>query len=208
MRHHLRSSLTILFVFMLSGLSLLACQTTKDHRSDKKPDAGIQSAANASIIPQTGQKISYAAGDDGNLRIGKPWPTPRFADNGDETVTDRLTGLMWTKNADQANGILDWEEALSKSAACAEGGYTDWRLPNRKELESLIDLGSFHPALPPGHPFENVKANYYWSSTTTANLEDSAWILHLNIGMITMDDKGGTHYVWYVRNKAGWAKAP
>jgi hypothetical protein len=185
---------------MLCGLALLACQTTKDHQLDKKPGAGIQSEVTATIIPQTGQKISYAAGDDGNLRIGKPWPAPRFADNGDGTVTDRLTGLMWTKNANQANGTLDWEEALLKSAACAEGGYTDWRLPNRNELESLIDLGSVHPALPSGHPFANVKANYYWSSTTTANGEDNAWILHFYIGMVTNGDKGGSHYVWYVRN--------
>jgi hypothetical protein len=157
MRHHLRSSLTILFVLMLCGLALLACQTTKDHQLDKKPGAGIQSEVTATIIPQTGQKISYAAGDDGNLRIGKPWPTPRFADNGDGTVTDRLTHLMWTKNANHANGTSDWEEALLKSAACAEGGYTDWRLPNRNELESLIDLGSVHPALPSGHPFKMLK---------------------------------------------------
>jgi hypothetical protein len=184
---------------MLSGLPLLACQSTKVHRTDIKPDAGIQSDITANIIPQTGQKISYAAGDDGNLRIGKPWPSPRFADNGDGTVTDQLTGLMWTKNADQANGTLDWEEALLKSADCDVGDYTDWRLPNRKELESLIDLGSAHPALPSGHPFENVRATYYWSSTTTANGEDSAWVLHFYIGMITNDDKGGTHHVWYVR---------
>jgi hypothetical protein len=83
-----------------------------------------------------------------------------------------------------------------------------WSIRVCGELESLIDLGSVHPALPPGHPFENVKANYYWSSTTTANLEDSAWILHFYIGMVTNGDKGGSHYVWYVRNKAGLATEP
>jgi hypothetical protein len=46
------------------------------------------------------------------------------------------------------------------------------------------------------------------STFTTANLEDGAWILHFRIGTITMDDKSGKHYVWYVRNKSDMAKVP
>ena len=48
-------------------------------------------------LPKTGQKTSYATGDDGALRKGVSWASPRFTDNGDGTVTDNLTGLVWLK---------------------------------------------------------------------------------------------------------------
>ena len=51
------------------------------------------------LVPQTGQTDYYAAGDDGALQKGVPWPTPRFTDNGNGTVTDNLTHLIWLKNA-------------------------------------------------------------------------------------------------------------
>jgi hypothetical protein len=185
------------------ALFLISCQLTKDHRSDNTSSAASPADGfDRADIPQTGQKISYATGDDANFRAGKPWPNPRFTDNGDGTVNDHLTGLMWTKNADQAKGKADWEEALAQSTTCAVGGYSDWRLPNRKELESLVDLGRVGPVLPADHPFKNVKSTYYWSSTTMANNDDIAWILHFYSGMMTSDDKGGSHYVWYVRG--GW----
>jgi hypothetical protein len=151
------------------------------------------------MAPKTGQKRSYAAGDDGDLQKGVIWPVPRLIDNGDGTVTDKLSGLMWTRNADKANGTADWEQAVSGAGACKDGGFTDWRLPNRNELASLIDLGKFNPALPEGHPFTGVQPSYYWTSTTFANNGDHAWIIHFFTGFITHDDKGGTHYVWYVR---------
>jgi hypothetical protein len=50
-------------------------------------------------VPQTGQTASYAAGDDGDIQAGVPWPVPRFTDNGNGTVRDNLTGLIWLKNA-------------------------------------------------------------------------------------------------------------
>ena len=91
------------------------------------------------------------------------WPTPRFTDNNNGTVTDNLTGLIWTKNA---NGFLKyWADALSlaNSLKSGDAGLTDgskagdWRLPNLQELESLIDYGSNDPALPAGPPFKGVQ---------------------------------------------------
>jgi hypothetical protein len=49
-------------------------------------------------VPKTGQTESFATGDDGDLQMCVSWPTPWFIDNGDETVTDKLTGLIWTQN--------------------------------------------------------------------------------------------------------------
>src|SRR3989338_4724914 len=79
-------------------------------------------------LPQTGQTISYAAGDDGDIRAGVAWPNPRFTDNGNGTVTDNLTGLMWTKNANLA-GFKSWQGVLDYVAGMNSGGgtygYTD-----------------------------------------------------------------------------------
>ena len=60
-----------------------------------------------------------------------------FADNGDGTVTDEATELMW-QQADSAVG-MDWEDALAFAEGATTGGYDDWRLPSIKELQSIVD---------------------------------------------------------------------
>jgi len=128
-------------------------------------------------IWQTGQKTTYATGDDGDLEKGVFWPVPRFTDHGNGTITDNLTGLMWTKNANLAGGAKFWQEALdyvkSINSGAGLGGYHDWRLPNRKELFSLIDHSKWDPALPASDPFQNVQSDCYWSSTTPGRPEES-----------------------------------
>ena len=69
-----------------------------------------------------------------------------FVDNKDETITDEATGLMWMQydsgyyNAGTQNdGTMDWQEALSYAENAVFGGYDDWRLPNVKELQSILD---------------------------------------------------------------------
>jgi len=135
---------------------------------------------------QTGQKTTYATGDDGDLEKGVAWPSPRFMDHGNGTITDTLTGLMWTKNANLAGGTKTWQGALdyvkSINSGAGLGGYHDWRLPNRKELFSLIDHSKWYPALPASHPFQNVQSYYYWSSTTDAYFTDYAWVVDMWYG--------------------------
>jgi len=89
----------------------------------------------------TGREIDCAgSGQDGEFRRGVPWPGPRFEIEG-ETVTDRLTGLAWCHNANLAEFPLTWQEALDYVAQMNRSqtlGYSDWRLPNRRELRSRI----------------------------------------------------------------------
>ena len=113
-------------------------------------------------IWKTGQTTSYRTGDDGDMEMGAVWPIPRFTVNGD-CVTDNLTGLMLTKNANLAHMV--WQQALDYANNLTLCGYTDWRLPNRKELRSLIDYSRSGPALLSGHPFTNVQSGLYWLST-------------------------------------------
>ncbi len=158
-------------------------------------------------VPKTGKTTYYAEGDDGDLQKGVAWPDPRFTDNGDGTVTDNLTGLIWLQNAN-CFGERVWSTALTDCNTLQSGecGLTDgsivgdWRLPNRKELLSLIDLGNFAPALPIGHPFNDPQSTYYWSSTLRADDSPIAWRVSMLYGFVTYSDMIPAHYVWPVRD--------
>jgi len=157
--------------------------------------------------PRTGQIISYTVGDDGDLKRGVAWPNPRFTDNGNGTVTDNLTGLIWLKNAN-CFGPKTWATALNDanwldSGECdlSDGSAEDdWRLPNVRELHSLIDYGHSYPALPSGHPFSGVQSDGYWSGTTPAGSTSNVWYVYLGDGSVYNFDKTDTHYVWPVRD--------
>jgi hypothetical protein len=131
----------------------------------------------AGCLGTSGAVIAYSGkGQDGDKQSGVAAPTPRFSDNSNGTVTDNLTGLIWLKNANctdtvgsitKASGYLAWANALTWSNNLASGkcGLSDgsvagqWRLPDRKELLSLVDLSQnrppFHLAirLPPSRLF-------------------------------------------------------
>ncbi len=155
----------------------------------------------------TGNMISCSGtGQDGEHQAGVAWPTPRFTDNNNGTVTDHLTGLIWLKNAN-CFGTRNWATALTSANTLASGscGLSDgstagqWRLPNVKELESLIDWSQYNPALPSGHPFSGVQSSYYWSSTSYTNGPTHAWRVTLNNGLTRAYGKAYSYYVWPVR---------
>ena len=145
-------------------------------------------------------------GQDGEYQKGVIWPGPRFTDNTDGTVKDNLTGLIWLKHAN-CFGQRTWEEALAECNGMSAGwcGLTDgsnpgdWRLPNYKELFSLVDAEYYNPALPSGHPFTNVQYHGYWSSTTWQLNTNDAWHVYMNSGSVSSYDKYGYYYVWPVR---------
>ncbi|WP_028313702.1 DUF1566 domain-containing protein [Desulfatibacillum aliphaticivorans] len=159
----------------------------------------------------TGQRLCYSqagniidcenSGQDGELRVGAPWPSPRFTQSG-QTVLDLLTGLTWTHNANCAPGLVPWEqafEAVSNLNKNQVGGHGDWRAPTVRELESITDMGGHSPALIQGRPFINIK-DYYWSSSTVANAPDRAWVLETGDGAVTHRSKGEKAcHVWAVR---------
>lgn len=177
-------------------------------------------------VPQTGQKHCYdpkdpnlvnpfqffpcdGTGQDGEIQAGVPWPDPRFTDNGNGTVTDNLTGLVWLKNGNPF-GLRTWEQALADCNALASGrhGLTDgsragdWRLPNIKEIESLVDYGSFGPCLPNrGEPFENLRPSSYWTSTSVAHAPAEAMFIILGVGPAIFENKEHPFFVWPVRNR-------
>ena len=151
-------------------------------------------------VPQTGQTVMYIPGDDGDLQKGVPLPIPRFSDNGNDTVTDNLTGLVWTRLADLV-GKTNWAYAVN---FCNNLG--DWRLPNIRELQSLLDFSQVNPILnnldDNGQPaFNYLQPGYYWSSTTYAypGFDTYAWGLSFYTSYsMPLSKEGNNGYVWCV----------
>ena len=157
-------------------------------------------------VPKSGQTSSNATGDDGDLQRGVAWPDPRFTDNGDGTVTDNLTGLIWLKNAN-CFGQRQWDSAVAAANTVSNGecGLSDgsvegdWRLSNLRELVSLIDYGESNPALPSDYPFDGIQLSPYWTSTTYTGVVTNAWGVGLSYGDVQVGDKTKVGRVWPVR---------
>jgi hypothetical protein len=162
-------------------------------------------AAAKARVEVTGQTRSFAEGDDGEIQAGVPFPKQRFLDKGNGTAVDKLTGLIWLKDAN-CFGLQTWHEALDAVNALSDTGTPettddcglsdgseagDWRLPNVKELQSLVHFGFDLPALSnaagtgqwtEGDAFSGVQAAAYWSSTTLAGFTQAAWVVNLDAG--------------------------
>ncbi len=117
-------------------------------------------------------------------------------------MRDQASGLLWSRSANPAGWPLFWDEARDYLAGLnreAYLGHGDWRLPNRRELFSLMDHAQANPALPPDHPFTSVELAWYWSATPYAANPTYAWYVHTEGGRMFFGDKGRSYYVWPVR---------
>ncbi|MFW6331480.1 MAG: DUF1566 domain-containing protein, partial [Gemmatimonadota bacterium] len=140
------------------------------------------------------------SGQDAEHAPGVPWPEPRFELAG-ASVHDRLTGLLWTRTANFSELPVSWAEAFELLRGMNErsfGGRRDWRLPNRRELRSLISHQARDPALPRPHPFTDVFLGWYWTSTTAAIHTAYAWYVHLEGGRMFYGRKTEFRLVWPV----------
>jgi serine/threonine protein kinase/archaellum component FlaC len=139
----------------------------------------------------------------------------RYIDNGDGTVTDTRSGLVWLKKAN-CFGEQDWEEAMQSATKLADGQCGlrdgskagDWRLPTQEEWKAMIDTSYSNPVLSnaasagkwaEGDAFLGVKSSWYWSSSTRANGAGDAWVVNIGYGSVHNFDETSTHYVWPVK---------
>jgi hypothetical protein len=130
-------------------------------------------------------------------------PDPRFIDHGDGTVTDNLTGLMWTKDAQQIVWKYHWDMAVDLCESLiypAIDGYDDWRLPSLEELQSLIDANYNNPPLPLDHPFQNIAPFVYWTSTPYPTIHEHVHYIFMTTGNTFYHCKAAYGYIWPVRN--------
>ena len=141
------------------------------------------------------------SGQDADFKNGVSWPAERF-DLLDETVLDRLTGLVWARNANMSEFPMAWQEALDYIRTMNRNnvfGFSDWRLPNRRELRSLMSYQARKPALPEGHPFTNLFSGWYWTSTTAAINTAYAWYVHMEGARMFYGHKEQFFLLWPVR---------
>ncbi len=130
-----------------------------------------------------------------------------YTDNEDGTVTDNSTGLMWKKCSEGLSGdncqtgsvtTHIFAQAISTCENDETAGHTNWRLPNRNELLTLVDLGKFNPAIDTTIFPATVSGNY-WSSTTYCVIPSGAWFVYFGDGYTYYGDKDNVYYVRCVR---------
>ena len=173
------------------------------------PFATVQAAP--ADLPETGQTTCRDAagttvacagtGQDGDHKAGVAWPNPRFTAGTGATaacVTDNLTGLMWMGTPDSFPST--WTNALVIANGLTLCGFSDWRLPNINELESLTnsetaDLAAFLNA----QGFSGVPSQSYWSSSSYAFDTSRAWAVLMVHGNVFFTDKVVSLWVWPVR---------
>ena len=152
-------------------------------------------------LPDTGYTTVLVAGDDASYPSSAQ---PSYTDNGDGTITDNRTGLMWAKDGNGAGcntgNMGKWETAgfYCQNLILPAGLYEDWRLPNVRELMSIVNYGAYSPSINAGF-FPNTKTSDYWSSTTYATSITSAWVVVFDIGITVSSSKTNNGYVRCVR---------
>ncbi|MBU0946418.1 MAG: DUF1566 domain-containing protein [Proteobacteria bacterium] len=117
--------------------------------------------------------------------------------SGDKTVIDQGTGLEWQKN--DSGTMHTWQNALGYCEDLSLDSKTDWRLPNIRELKSLVDYSRYYPAIDPSI---SCQSSNYWSATTVANnTHTSAWIVFFGNGDDVWKLTTGNSYVRCVRTE-------
>ena len=155
-------------------------------------------------LPDTGQTTSYTTtwGEDSDYTINPPSYTKMDASGNDlpdgatewVMVRDNVTGLIWQKEDDDI--IRDWDDANTYCIDLALAGYTDWRLPSKKELMSIVDYNTYSPSIDTTY-FPGTNADTYWASTTYPNDSSVAWSVSFHYGNVWANSKSTTGY--YVR---------
>jgi len=133
-------------------------------------------------LPKTGQTWSYGNEDDGYYKKGYPETGDRFTDNGDGTITDKATGLMWVKDPSQLGGVWgtpgsparqSFVNAIAECETLNYAGHTDWRLPNLFELLSLIKWTVSNPCIDTTF-FVNTQTGVEYGCSTS-NIFHTQW---------------------------------
>jgi len=189
---------------------------------------GVTGTLFTSIVPKTGQVTGYGAGSDGDLQTGA---ARSFTDNGDGTITDDANGLMWEKKTDDGsihdkddlytwgmtsdpytmNGTAVTVFLATLNAGGGFAGYTDWRIPNRFELETLLNLETASP--PAVHSAFNAgcvpnctsstcsctAGSNYWTSSTYRPTPSDAWLVFFMDGSPFPGSKSSNRFVRAVR---------
>lgn len=156
----------------------------------------LRDCGRAPNLSDTGQVLCYDTagntvscdnpdwpGQDGSYQAGCQL-AGRFVDNGDDTVTDNCTNLMWHKNTVGTSGAgLDWQQALQYCENLELAGFSDWRLPSVTELATLVDYSRGRDSTPI-YPVFGGFLGTTWTSTTFAREPRLAWYVYFIDGSL------------------------
>lgn len=159
-------------------------------------------------FPDTAQTGDYTAtfGEDSDYQPAAAKPDYTiYTPVGISSVTvDNRTGLMWITNPMKdagfnKPGVSTWEVAISSCEALNYAGYTDWRLPNVRELVSIVDYGVASPSINSNFFPDTPVSGMYWTATTYVPDTTKAWYVLFNAGSLGGVSKTGSNYVRCVR---------
>ncbi len=219
--------------------SLSSCSADVDQlQADLATCTNDLTACEALAFPASGQTTAYQANkndgiagavtvpDDGTVQAGADLS---YTDNGDGTITDHRTGLMWEKKSadgglhDRNNSyywsgnsvqetVWDWLEDVNGEGVTGFAGHHDWRLPNVKELQSIVNYQSFSSAAPAAFNSNCVTGttvltgsctfqSAYWSSSSLAGstIVGLAWAVNFDLGDVSWYFKSSNFRVRAVR---------
>jgi type 1 fimbria pilin len=181
-------------------------------------DGGFPATGQTTCWDSSGNVIPCAGtGHDGDTHTGAPLA---YVDNGDGTITDANTGLMWEKLSNGDGSVHDfnnrytWAQAFSLHVATLNstsfGGHADWRVPNVKELQSIVNYDNVFSAVSPAFntnctspctvtACSCVQNIAHWSSSTYTYYPQYAWFVNFVDGLVNADFKTGSFSVRAVR---------
>lgn len=142
-----------------------------------------------------------------NAAIAATAPDSRYRNNGDGTVSDLATGLVWKQCAEGLSGAgcatgnvetFSWQQALQRAETAVFAGSAQWRLPNKNELASLVERRCYAPAINLRY-FPSTPSSWFWSSSPSANGSSIAWGVVFHDGYVNNGYKSYAEYVRLVR---------
>jgi len=155
-------------------------------------------------LPDTGQITCYdnfgqiACPPEGEPFYGQDahydGPQPAYKANGNSTVTDLNTNLIWQQNTAAAN---TWHEAVRYCSALPLAGSDNWRLPSKYELQSIVDYSRVNQA---GNPIFSSRPSGYWSATPVASTTNRAWAVYFDYGNDFRQEKAKNLFIRCVRD--------
>lgn len=182
---------------------------------DEESVASAEVTAFPHLAPQrTGQNASYAVGDDGDVQAGRipdfSGPAPDDTYSADYLTTDHATGLVWKSCSEGLSGascttgsltLMNWTDASAPGSGCdvlnsansgaGYGGRTDWQLPEIDELQTLINYGTYAPAIY-NADFPATGPSFYWTATPEGTL---SWTVDFDAGALDLDQQTDGFYV-------------
>lgn len=152
-----------------------------DGKTDSLVDEVTISAIDKVSVPDTGQTTDYdgtLVGEDNDYSFN----APSYTDNGDGTVKDNVTGLLWQKTDDDTTRSRS--DAIAYCGGLSLGSYSDWRLPNSRELLYLVDYGKSGPNPMIDVVFVNTDQASYWTATADVMTAGKAWRVDFRYGQM------------------------